>query len=78
MKHLSKRVYQIVFLEGNSVVNMDVPLNRLYDDTKNDFEYIYSMQEEIDNILNLKVNEVMYCQFNRDDSSRKGVLRRKK
>ena len=73
----SKRQFQLVWLEGDSVTNITISLNDMTYNT-DDYEYIYSLQDNIDNILDMKVDEVIHHQFNRDDSTRKGVIRRHK
>jgi len=43
---------------------------------KNGFEYIYSLQEKIDSVLDLKVDESMYFNANRDNEVGKGIVTR--
>jgi len=78
MKHISKRVFEILFFEGGQSIHLEVELNELFSDTSNEdnFEYVYAMQDSIDDILDLRVNDTMYFQFNRDDVNTKGVIRR--
>jgi len=41
-----------------------------------DFEYIYSLQEDLDKVLDLKINESLLFQPNRDDENSKAILTR--
>jgi hypothetical protein len=48
----SKRKFLIVFIEGvSSVVSEELSINKIMEEDKDAFEYIYAMQQNIDNIL---------------------------
>lgn len=41
---------------------------------KNDYEYIYALQEEFDKILDMKEGDSLYFHPNRDDKNSKGII----
>ena len=43
---------------------------------KSDSEVAYALQEQIDNVLDLKINESRYFQPNRDDYDSKAIITR--
>lgn len=71
----SKRKYRICVCDqiGMSVENMTL---HTINDSKMDAEYIYAMCEIIDEILDLRVEESMYFQSNRDNKNAKGIIYR--
>lgn len=77
MKNFSKRNYAVQISEGG-IVNTIKPIsiNDLLKEHKNGFEYIYSLQENIDDILDLKINECMFFKGNRDNDLSKGIITR--
>lgn len=48
----------------------------LIEDRNNDSETIYSLQDIIDKIMDLKVKEYLFFQPNRDDDNSKGIITR--
>lgn len=70
MKPISKRKYKVYNFEFKKVI----PLERLFINKENDFEYIYALQDIIDDILDLKVNESLFVQMDRGDVRDKGVI----
>jgi len=78
----SKRKYLIMGVTGNghheSVTDTVHQLLQGADaeEDGNDFEYRFAAQEISDDILDLKVNESMYYQPNRDDKDSKAIILR--
>ena len=72
---LSKREWVLTFELGDTEV---VNLATIYEktDQENDFEYNYALQEIVDEILDMKFNETIYFQHNRDDENSKALLTR--
>ncbi len=70
----SSRKYNIVGFEYGEVINETLTLFQLLKPYKDGFEYIYAVQEETDNILDLKVNETINISLNRDNKDCKGVI----
>jgi len=75
----SNRVYQIAIAEASNIYTYDVPLAALIapDKQDNNFEYIYSLRDILDNVLDLKINESMYFQPNRDNKNTKAIILRR-
>lgn len=74
-KITSKRVYDVQTSINGITENFTISLNEiLYNDS--DYETIYSMQEVIDDILDMKINKCLWFQPNRDDSESKGIITR--
>ena len=71
------RTFQLVWLEGNATTNIEESLVDILANEE-EYEYMYSLQDRFDELMDMKVDEVIYHQFIRDDSSRKGVIRRSK
>lgn len=71
----SKREWVLTFELGDTEV---VNLATIYEktDQENDFEYNYALQEIVDEILDMKFNETIYFQHNRDDENSKALLTR--
>lgn len=72
----STRSYLITGYEGSVRLSEKLSLKSLLNIKKDDYEYIYAIQEDTDKILDLKVNETMYVSLNRDNVNDKGVLLR--
>ena len=76
----SKRQYVATWIDGNEVQILDLNLDQIMfgnpKDKDNQFEYIYALQDVLDEILDMKLNEVKVVQFNRDDKSTLGVIKR--
>jgi hypothetical protein len=73
----SKRKFLIVFIEGvSSVVSRELSLNEILKEDNNAWEYIYAIQDNIDNILDLKLGERLEMQFNRDNKDSFGIIKR--
>ena len=78
---MSNRKYIVAFIEGKAAFTQEIPLERILpigrkvSSNDNDFEWIYAMQSDIDDILDLKIGEHCYMSFNRDQSV-PGVIRR--
>lgn len=71
----SKRRYKVAICDQIGLTIENVTLNSLTD-TKQDLELFYAIQDIIDEVLDLKVEESMYFQPNRDDKNSKGIIRR--
>ena len=74
--NMSKREYLLIYVEQGNKVQKVLTLKDLLLLKENDFEYIYSLAEEIDNILDLEVNENFYILGSRGDRNSKGVITR--
>lgn len=71
----SKRRYIFCFIEGKYASSGELSINDMLD-TNNDYEYIYALQDNIDLILDLKVDEKLNLKFNRDYKDSDGVIKR--
>lgn len=71
----SKRVYSVETSVNGTIENFRIKLNEIIDEDSV-FETIYSMQERIDDILDLHTNKSMFFQPNRDDVESKGIITR--
>lgn len=67
---LTKRKYRVIGEDLDEVLSF----NDLFLDRANDYEYIYTLQEVADDIMDLKVSQSMFVQLSRDDKDVKGVL----
>lgn len=75
----SQRKFLLLYVEQGESVKTILTLEDLFMLSENqgeDFEYLYSLTYKIDKILDLKVNENIYVQGNRDNEYSKGVLTR--
>ena len=72
---LSRREWVLTFKLGSTE---KVNLLSIYEksENENDFEFKYALQDSIDEILDMKINETIYFQYNRDDKNSKGLLTR--
>ena len=69
----SHRSYKVLESQ-NGITNIsDFDLNLLEND---ETETAYALQEQIDAVLDLKINESMYFQPNRDDNNSKAIITR--
>lgn len=71
----SKREWVLTFKLGSTE---KVNLLSIYkkSENENDFEFNYALQDSIDEILDMKINETIYFQYDRDDQNSKGLLTR--
>lgn len=75
--HNSNRKYLVVGVEGGDSFVLDISINKLMKkDSDNDSEVLYAMQEITDEILDLKKNESMFFQADRNNEHTKGVILR--
>lgn len=73
----SKRRYVVQITEGGHHYDETIELKTLLTTSKkNEYEYIYSMQDLIDEVLDLKDGESMYFKPNRDNDLAKGIITR--
>jgi hypothetical protein len=69
------RSYQVCgFAQGG--FQQEITLEELMTEQDDAFEFIYALQEELDKILDLKVNECINFNPSRDNKSFKGVIGR--
>jgi hypothetical protein len=55
----------------------NVTVERLIEERKNEYEYIYAIQSyHLDDMLDLKIGESIFFQPIRDDSKSKGIITR--
>lgn len=83
--HHSKREYTFAFASQlnaftHGITSVKVPVDKLLKkDSNNDDELIYAMQDQIDEVLDLKVGESMYLSADRScPEQTKGILIRTK
>ncbi len=78
MSNLSNRKYKAVMLEQGETSTAEISLGDLLeeDDQGNNWEYIYTLQEHVDEVLDLKVGDSAYFQPNRDNKKSKGFIYR--
>lgn len=62
-------------MEGEYVGSGEISINEIINH-KEDFEYIFAMQENLDAILDLKVGEKLSLKFNRDYEDSDGFIKR--
>ncbi len=74
METNSKREYELSIAECGQTTVSRCRIDAVLED--DGFEYQYAMQYIIDDVLDLKLNESMYFQPNRDDKSSKGIILR--
>lgn len=74
---MSKRQFEVVGFEGGQKVKVKFSVSRLFD-KKEEQELFYTLQEVIDNVLDLKVGEALFIDLNRDNREDKGVILRTK
>lgn len=67
---LTKRKYRVIGEDLDEVLSF----NDLFLDRANDYEYIYTLQEVADDIMDLKLSQSMFVQLSRDNKDVKGVL----
>lgn len=77
----SKRRFAIAFIEGTATVsNPSVTIGQIVGtETAPDldgFEYQYSMKDNLDAILDLRVGERLKMNFNRDNEDSAGFIKR--
>lgn len=76
MKLNTKRRYKIAVQENDAIFKDEFPLTRLDISIRgdDDAEYIYALQDRMDDVLDLRRGESMYFQPNRDNESTKGII----
>lgn len=72
----SKRRYKIAIQEGDAIYKDEFPVTRLSISIRgdDDAEYIYALQDRMDEVLDLRRGESMYFQPIRDNNSTKGII----
>ena len=60
--------------EQGSVENREIKFMDLLADKKDEYEYIYALQEYFDRILDMKEGYSIYFQPNRNDKNSKGII----
>lgn len=75
---MSVRQYKVAISDNSGISIEFVKVNALFNPIKNaeEYEFIYAMRELVDDILDLKMNEAIYFQSNRDDKTTKGIIHR--
>lgn len=76
---MSKRKYTIAIADAEGLSLERISLNSLIEKgrgNQNEYEYIYALTDILDSVLDLKVDESIYFQPNRDDKTSKGIIRR--
>lgn len=72
----SKRAYTVAGFENGHFVRFELSIKDLVEDKEDSFESLYAIQEEVDEILDLKVDETLSVSLNRDNKNCKGILLR--
>lgn len=72
----SSRRYSLQISEEGETINKEISLVSLLVHNASDYEYIYSLSDEIDKVLDLKIKESMNFQPNRDNKHSKGIITR--
>ena len=70
----TNRVYKVTGFENNSVTTIRLSLAELLED--NNTELNYSLQMDLDIILDLKSGQALYIKLSRDNSEDLGVIKR--
>lgn len=72
----SKRLFTVAYLEANfTYSNPGLNLEQVYLNDE-ELEWKYAIQENIDKVLDLKVDERLVMNFNRDNSDSAGFIKR--
>ena len=71
----SKRMYSVEESVNGVISNYRIKLMEIFD-KESDSETIYSLQDRIDDIMDLKNKKSLFFQPNRDDSDSKGIITR--
>jgi hypothetical protein len=81
----SRRQYSLLFFEGNDhIVIHDISISDIYNQTDEEedegcgglYEWKYSLQDEIDTLLDMKLGETVNIYGNRDDKNSLGAIKR--
>lgn len=72
--NLSRRKFKIVGIDTTETIEADYNALQLFQDDGT--ELTYSLQEDIDRILDLKEGQAIYIRLSRDNSENLGVLKR--
>ena len=70
----SNRVYKVTGFEDKTVTTIRLSLKELLED--NGTELNYTLQEDLDRILDLKSGEALYIRLSRDGNQDLGVIKR--
>jgi hypothetical protein len=78
MKLMTDRQYMVQVSENSYTDQFHISLHQIEKalKTNDPGELYFAMNEEVDKILDLKVNESMYFRPNRDDKNSKGIITR--
>lgn len=71
----SKRKFVITFIQGDEGFTTAATLPEILDENE-EWEWKFSVHEEIDNVLDLKIGECYFMKFNRDNPDSNGVIKR--
>lgn len=75
----SKRLYELAIAEPCGLQIINLSFDRLMNtEPENDFEYLYSIREIIDDLLDLMPGQSMYFSPSRDNKEIKGIIYRTK
>lgn len=72
----TKRHYQIALCEGSKIALMGIEAGLIIQPKEHDYEYIYALNEMLDEILDLKVGDSLYFKHNRDNKDSKAIILR--
>lgn len=71
----SVREFRVLISENMEYTVKELTLDEVINN-KQDYEFMYAMEEIIDDILDLKKGDQIYFQPNRDDKNSKGIILR--
>jgi len=78
-KHLSVRTFRVVMWdEKGAFIDETVKFDDLFENEDDTCEYIYALQEQLDDILDMEVNEKKSFLHNRDDENSLAIIVREK
>lgn len=72
----SKRKFIVVGVEIDEDFRFEIELEKLLTKDEEATEVMYSLQDEIDSVLDLKKGESMFFRANRDNENCKGIILR--
>jgi len=71
---MSKRKYIVTGFDNCKPFTQEVTFEELVSSKVNNYEFIYTLQEDLDSILDLKVGQSLYVKTTRDGSEDLGVI----
>ena len=67
--------YQITIVEGTYVETYEMDFNRVFNSNKgNDYEFVYALQEDFEDVMKLSIMDAMPFKANRDMPNQYGII----